>query len=94
VHRNQIRSYMKAVNIPNFVEMKGRHLTVSHDTKSDKAGGIPAIVRITQSAGSMSFQHDMTYRQARDMGLALLAMAAEVEVIEAPNEPADAEVSA
>ncbi len=69
----------KSVQIPNFcdgspIEVQG----YSHPEKS-----IGAIVSIQQRVKSMSFQHDMTPEQARDMAKALLEAADAAEQEEA-----------
>ena len=68
---------MKAVEINNFVD--GCPIEVScnhHDT-------IGPLVTLIQNAGSVRFQHTMTPSQARDMGVALLAMADAIEEVAA-----------
>ena len=74
---------MEEVKILDFVGLNS--IVVSHDKTMPNYA--PPTVRITQRAGSMTFQHDMRHDQAREMGLALLAMAAAVENLVDRNAP-------
>ena len=68
---------MKSVEIKNFVG--GQPIEVScnhHDTMGP-------LVTLIQNAGSQRFQHTMTPDQAREMGLALFAMADAIEEVTA-----------